>query len=86
MCFHPQPYSTQGEARWVGREARRRSWTTVVVVTSTYHLRRARMIVERCVDGEVAAVGADPPAVNFLVGVAWEWPKSAYYLTLKRGC
>jgi hypothetical protein len=44
------------------------------------------MIVGRCVDGEVAVIGADPPAVNFLVGVAWEWPKSAYYLTLKRGC
>ena len=55
-------------------------------MTSTYHLRRARMIVERCVEAHVALIGADPPPVNFVLGVAWEWPKSAYYLILKRGC
>ena len=86
ICFTPDPYSTQGEARWIAQEARKRGWDSVVVVTSTYHVRRTRMIVERCYGGDLAVVGAQPPLGNRIVGVAWEWPKSAYYLTLKRDC
>jgi len=86
LCFAPVPYSTQGEARWIGREARRRRWDAVVVVTSTYHLRRARMIVTRCYARRLAMAAADPPLVNFAIGVAWEWPKGLYYLTAKRDC
>jgi hypothetical protein len=44
------------------------------------------MIVERCVEGQVSAIAADPPPLNFVIGVTWEWPKSLYYLTLNRGC
>jgi hypothetical protein len=86
VCFRPDPYSTQGEARWIADEAARRGWDSVVVVTSTYHVRRARMIVERCYRGELAVVGADPPLENRLIGVAWEWPKTAYYLGWNRAC
>ena len=86
LCFKPAPYSTQGEARWIGREAAGRGWDSVVVVTSTYHVRRARMIVRRCFDGALATVAADPPLENLVIGVAWEWPKGVYYLAWKRGC
>ena len=86
ICFTPDPYSTQGEARWIAEEAEKRGWGSVVVVTSTYHVRRARMIVGRCFHGDLAVVGAPPPLRNKLIGVAWEWPKSVYYLTLNRGC
>lgn len=86
ICFTPDPYSTQGEARWIAQEAKQRGWDSVVVVTSTYHVRRTRMIVERCFDGDLAVVGAHPPLGNQVIGVAWEWPKSAYYLALNRGC
>jgi uncharacterized SAM-binding protein YcdF (DUF218 family) len=85
-CFVPEPFSTQGEARWIAREARRRGWGSVVLVTSTYHLRRARMIVDRCFEGELAAVGSQPRAAIVAIGIAWEWPKSLYYLTLNRDC
>ena len=86
ICFTPDPYSTRGEARWIAQEARERGWDSLVVVTSTYHVRRTRMIVGSCFDGELAVVGARPPLGNRIIGVAWEWPKSAYYLTLNRGC
>jgi uncharacterized SAM-binding protein YcdF (DUF218 family) len=86
ICFVPDPYSTQGEARWIAKEARERGWNSVVVVTSTYHVRRTRRVVQRCYDGDLAVVGARPPVGNQIVGVAWEWPKSVYYLTLNRGC
>jgi uncharacterized SAM-binding protein YcdF (DUF218 family) len=86
ICFTPDPYSTQGEARWIAQEARERGWDSVVVVTSTYHVRRARMIVERCYRGRLAVVAAEPPLENRIIGVAWEWPKTAYYLALNRAC
>ena len=86
ICFRPDPYSTQGEARWIAREAKRRGWRSLVVVTSSYHVRRARVIVERCFDGRLTVVGSDPPLAKRLVGIAWEWPKSAWYLTAVRGC
>jgi uncharacterized SAM-binding protein YcdF (DUF218 family) len=86
ICFTPDPYSTQGEARWIAQEAKERGWDSVVVVTSSYHVRRSRMIVERCFHGDLAVVGAHPPFGNRVIGVAWEWPKSVYYLTLNRGC
>ena len=86
ICFKPDPYSTQGEARWIAAEARRRGWESLVVVTSSYHVRRARVIVERCFDGPVAIVGTDAPAANRVVGIAWEWPKSMYYLLWNRSC
>ena len=44
---------------------------SVVVVTSTYHVRRTRMIVRRCYHGDLAVVGARPPLGNRIVGTAW---------------
>jgi uncharacterized SAM-binding protein YcdF (DUF218 family) len=81
-CFRPSPYSTRGEARWAAAQG----WSSVVVVTSTYHVRRARELFERCIDGRVAVRAAKPPLDNFIVGVAWEWPKSAWYWGFSRGC
>jgi uncharacterized SAM-binding protein YcdF (DUF218 family) len=81
-CFNPSPYSTRGEARWAAAQG----WDSVVVVTSTYHVRRAREMFDRCVDGRLAVVEAEPPLDNLIVGVTWEWPKSAWYWGFSRGC
>ena len=86
ICFHADPYSTQGEARWAADQARRRNWRSLVVVTSVYHVRRSRMLFRRCFEGPLAVVGAEPPLQSFLVGAVLEWPKLAYALTIGRGC
>jgi hypothetical protein len=57
-CFQADPYSTQGEAEAVARLAARRGWRSVAVVTSRYHLFRARILFDRCLDGRLALVGA----------------------------
>src|ERR671939_278548 len=44
VCFRPKPYSTRGEAEDVARLAARRRWRSIVVVTSRYHVTRARML------------------------------------------
>jgi DUF218 domain len=57
-CFQPHPATTRGEAEQVRDLARQHGWTSVVVVTSTYHLSRARMIFQRCLDGRLFFVAA----------------------------
>ena len=86
LCPRPRPFSTRGEAELVGRLARARSWRRVVVVTSTYHVTRARMLFDRCVDGSVALVASRPWLPRFAFGALVEWPKLALALTLRRTC
>lgn len=53
VCFRPDPATTRGEAEELGRLARERGWHSVLVVTSKYHVSRARLIVSRCMSGSV---------------------------------
>ena len=57
-CFQPHPATTRGEAELVRDLARQHGWTSVVIVTSTYHVSRARMICDRCLDGRLYLVAA----------------------------
>ena len=89
VCFTPDPDRTQGEARATAALARERGWDTVVVVTSTYHAARARMLFERCLDAEVRGVGVDPPTRGGLptpLNVLREWAGWGHALLAERGC
>jgi len=86
LCFDPRPYSTRGEARGLARLAREHGWTTVDVVTSRYHVFRARMILKRCYHGHLAVVGADYPWTIAPVAWASEWGKLLVQLTVQRSC
>ena len=57
-CFNPSPSTTRGEAEEVHRLVARHGWRNIVVVTSTYHVSRARMIFRRCFDGTLQMVAA----------------------------
>jgi DUF218 domain-containing protein len=57
-CFQPLPRTTRGEAEHVRNLARQHGWHSIIVVTSTYHVSRARMIFDRCIDGRVDLVAA----------------------------
>ncbi len=57
-CFQPHPATTRGEAEHMRDLARQHGWTSVVVVTSTYHVSRARIIFDRCLDGRLYVVAA----------------------------
>ena len=52
--------STRGEARAIATVAKEHAWQRVVLVTSSYHVTRAKLLVSRCFDGHLDAVGADP--------------------------
>jgi uncharacterized SAM-binding protein YcdF (DUF218 family) len=59
ICFDPDPRTTRGEARFVAELSAREDWDRVAVMTTTYHVERARYIVGRCTDTELAMVDAD---------------------------
>jgi uncharacterized SAM-binding protein YcdF (DUF218 family) len=75
VCIRPEPYSTRGEARLAGRLARERDWDSLVVVSSRFHLLRARRLFERCFRGELAFVGAPNPRWRLPLSIALEWVK-----------
>ncbi len=58
ICFQPSPTTTRGEAEELGRLVARHHWNSLIVVTSTYHISRGRLIVQRCVPAKVLMVAA----------------------------
>ena len=86
VCFRPAPYSTRGEARGFARLARENGWHSVVVVTSTFHVTRARMLFRRCFGGKVEGVGAHASLGRLKFNVVTEVGKLLVQLSLQRGC
>ena len=84
VCFSAS--STRGEARTVSRIARERHLDSLDVVTSQFHVFRARRIFERCYDGELHMVGSGQTwwlIPKYMVG---ETAKLAYQSLFARGC
>jgi len=75
VCLRPHPDNTRAEARATAQLARTRAWRTVAVVTSTYHVTRARVLWERCFQGRVLMVDAHPSYSRSVVArsLVHEW-------------
>lgn len=58
ICFRPTRQSTAGEARTIASLSAEHGWQAVTVVTSTYHVTRARQYIRQCYDGQLAVVAA----------------------------
>jgi uncharacterized SAM-binding protein YcdF (DUF218 family) len=86
LCFEASPYSTRGEARSVARLARQHGWTRIVVVTSTYHVTRARMLFQRCYHGRLWVVGTSSTWWRLPEEWASETGKLLVQATVERGC
>ena len=86
VCFKPDPYSTRGEARGFARLAREHGWRSVVVVTSTFHVTRARMLFRRCFGGKVEGVGAHASLQRSKFNYVTEVGKLLVQLSVARGC
>ncbi|MGY1831718.1 YdcF family protein [Geodermatophilus sp. SYSU D01180] len=71
-CFSPAQDGdgTRAEARAIGDLVERHGWTRITVVTSTYHVERAGLLVQRCTEAEVAMVAARPTISLARWGVA----------------
>jgi hypothetical protein len=88
VCFRASPFTTRGEARELGRIAQEHGWKSLIVVTSSYHVTRARMLLRRCFQGRIEMVAANPGAsiAEDIGSIAHEWGGLVYGLALERDC
>jgi uncharacterized SAM-binding protein YcdF (DUF218 family) len=88
ICFRAKSYSTRGEAEEIGQLVREHAWKRVVVVTSKFHVSRARLLVRRCVKdaASVDMVDAHVPLHEWPRDILFEWAKYLRAETISRGC
>jgi uncharacterized SAM-binding protein YcdF (DUF218 family) len=86
LCFHAHPYSTVGEAEAVGRMAVARHWSAVDVVTSSYHVVRARILMRRCFHGRLAVVASHDRLTLVARDAVIESVKLVYHEVFHRSC
>jgi uncharacterized SAM-binding protein YcdF (DUF218 family) len=85
ICFDPETDTTRGEARYVAQLAEDRGWRIIDLVTTPDQTTRARMLVSRCWDGEIASVTV-PTDESRLGRIVYEWGATLRALTQRRGC
>jgi uncharacterized SAM-binding protein YcdF (DUF218 family) len=86
ICFVADPPSTQGEAEFIGRLAKRHGFTRLDVVTSKFHAFRARMLVRRCYHGELRMVGSSQQTWKLPWYALSEAAKAVYQAVFDRRC
>ena len=87
ICFEPDPLTTRGEARELGRLAQEHGWTRVAVTTSVYHLSRSRMIVGRCFDGTLLMLPSGEHTSAAKWAYEWVYQTAGFVKAqLLRGC
>jgi len=59
ICFHPEPFTTQGEARALQAMSQQHGWESANVLTAQHHITRARVIIDRCYKGDVKMIKYD---------------------------
>ena len=86
ICFNPSPGTTQGEAEFVGRLARKYHWRSIALVTITPQASRARLRTERCFGGPVYVVTTPVRLVSWPYQIAYEWGALTKALVVQRAC
>jgi uncharacterized SAM-binding protein YcdF (DUF218 family) len=86
VCFMPDPFTTQGEARSVEAMARSNGWHHLVVVTSTDQRTRAMLRFGRCTNIKIDYVTTPLPWQQWPWLIAYQWGALVKALTLQRGC
>jgi len=86
ICFSPDPDTTQGEAEYAGRLARRYHWRSIVLVTTAPQDTRARLRVERCFPGSIYVMTAPLRAYDWPYAFVYEWGATIKALLLQRAC
>ena len=80
----PEPSSTRGEARAVARLAGERGWQRIVVVTSSYHIPRSRLIFRRGLVCQLAFESAGCSRRRLPLDLCWEAAKLGLACTFRR--
>jgi uncharacterized SAM-binding protein YcdF (DUF218 family) len=86
LCFEASPYSTRGEAETMSRIARRNRWSSLAIVSSTFHLTRAKLLFGRCFGGKLSLIGTSTPWWQLPEEWASETAKLTDQLVFQRSC
>ena len=86
LCFHANPGTTRGEARYIGSLAAQRGWTSVILVTSPAHALRAQLRVSRCFPGQVYVSTSMLPPLDWFTQIPYQWAASIKAVVFQRGC
>lgn len=65
VCFRPVGMDTRGEADVIGKLVAANGWTSIAVVTSSYHLPRSETLIQQCTDAKVNMVASQPDLDSF---------------------
>ncbi len=87
-CPDTETIDTRGEAQAIGRLAQEMGWSSLIAVTSSYHVHRATYQLNTCHDGPITAVASetDLGRRELLRKIAHEWVGTLAAMTVQRGC
>lgn len=86
ICFHPDPDTTQGEARGASQIARQHGWRSIVLVTTRDQVWRAHLRFERCYPGRIYGLGSAVNWRDWPYAVGYQWSGTVEAEAFQRGC
>jgi uncharacterized SAM-binding protein YcdF (DUF218 family) len=88
ICPVTDEVNTTGEARAIGRLAGERGWSSLIAVTSIYHVHRATFLLGRCFDGPVDVVtpSQDLDLRDWVDKIPHEWAGFLAAIALRPAC
>ena len=86
VCFFDVTNNTRGEARWAGRYAELHHWHSLMIVPGQTQATRARLLTERCFQGQVVTVPVSDPLSELPGDVLHEWGGLFAATFIYRGC
>lgn len=87
-CPDSETIDTKGEAQVIAAVADEQGWSSLIAVTSPYHVHRATYQLGQCFDGSITAVAArtDIDRDDWLEKVVHEWLGTIAAMTIDRAC
>ena len=85
-CFRPEPFTTQGEARYLATVVKRYGWKSVIVITTPDQTTRARLRIKRCTNVDVAYVTTPLSLPSWPYAIAYEWAALGKALVVQSSC
>ena len=85
-CFHSDPWTTRGEARYIAALAAKRHWNSIILVTTPDQAWRAHLRFSRCFPGNVSNAIAPLHWQDWFRQIPYQWLASIKALTFERTC
>jgi len=82
ICFNPDPFTTQGEARALNDLSNHYGWKSANVLTAQFHMTRSRVLMDRCYRGDLHMIAdrRSLPLISFS-NPTYSWSYQYVYQT-----